>query len=487
MAKTRLITTNLLRMLDRVTTPVYLIEANQLITYANKACLEWCGIEAQDLTGAICRYTSQKLADPVENRIRGLAPPPDLLDSKQANAENRAFSAFVDLEDGSKQFRTAQVSKLFDSQQDLTALLVVCERTTRVRREKPQDAELIEQPDQLHELLAHLRDSARQKYELGSILGLDSTNLALQKKIEIATRSNADVLIHGPSGSGREHLARAIDNERRPNSNPPIPLHCELADQELIQRNIKELGLAKSREVRSADSSDCLLLLDVDRLSEVGQAELWGFVTLAGFSLQIISTSSQPLMKLAHQKNFHRGLAGYLSTISLELLPLTERARDLPILAQSILEDINANRTKQLAGFSPAAMQLIQQFDWPQNIDQLHRDIRAAANVAKGRKIVLEDLPENLRQASRALEIGRPIETQIRLNDYLQEIETELILRAMKHAKGNKSKAAKLLGVSRPKLLRRLQLLKFDPGDGDESPEQEFVDSSAFQEADDGD
>ncbi len=446
-------------------------------------------LSGEDIKSARCLYTSQELEDPIENKIRGLSPPPVEEPPSPDEAEHASdlptkFCVCCESTGGVWQWRHATAHRLSEETGSADTL-VVCSTIQFDSR----DAAISEQsivhrwsvdPTALHEALARIRQRMNAKYNLDSLLGLPSTTRSLRKKVEVAVGTAADILIHGPAGSGREQLARCIDSRRRPDGVPPIPLHCAVADQQLIQQNIKELFTARSGG--RASKMECLLLIEVDRLSEVAQAELWGFLRLPGFAFQTISTASTALTELARQGKFHHQLGAYLATIEIELLPLRERAGDIPLLAQACLEEANRTRKKPLAGFSPSAMQLLQQFEWPENIDQLQRDVRVAAEVATGAKIVLEDLPTWLRQASLAMEIGRVQETEIKLDEYLQTIECELIARAMQQSKGNKSKAAKLLGISRPKLIRRLQILNV-PGviQGATTPEQ--IDSSAFEEA----
>lgn len=491
MAKSRLITTNLIRSLDRSSQPVYLIGNDQGVEYANQACLKWLRLDPDQIKSVRCVYTSQELDGPIENRIRGLTPPPVDDPPRPSEGETESsrptnFSAFCDSAEGVRQWRNATAHRLNDETATADVLVVCSTEVFESLDDANANQDLVHawcvDPAVVHEALAHIRGRMNDRYPLDSVLGLPSINRSLRKKIDAAIGTVADVLIHGPAGSGREQLARVIDTHRRPDAIPPIPLHCAVADQQLIQQNIKELFTDPASDHSS--NRECLLLIEVDRLSPVAQAELWGFLRLPGFTFQTMSTASSSLIDLARQEKFHRELAAFLTTIEIELLPLCERPGDIPLLAQACVENINLTQKKQLAGFSPAAMQLLQQYDWPENIDQLHRDVRSAAEIATGAKIVLEDLPASLRQASQAMEIGRAEETVIKLDEYLQTIESELIARAMQQAKGNKSKAAKLLGISRPKLIRRLQILTVPNGIKD-STATDQVDSSAFEEADD--
>ena len=127
-------------------------------------------------------------------------------------------------------------------------------------------------------------------------------------------------------------------------------------------------------------------------------------------------------------------------------------------------------------------MQQFIEFHWPENIDQLNRTIQVAARNTSGVEITAEDLPDEFQHALKAMRIGTASETEIQLDQYLNDIEKELVTRALKQAKGNKTKASKLLGISRTKLLRRIQFLGLAGPDSDSAPGADELDSSAFEE-----
>lgn len=140
----------------------------------------------------------------------------------------------------------------------------------------------------------------------------------------------------------------------------------------------------------------------------------------------------------------------------IELPPLAERREDIPLLAQSFLEDLNARGGKQLRGFAADAMDRLSLYDWPGQIDELSALIREAFMQAEGFEIKSQDLPKKLHLAAEAARYPRPAPETIDLEKFLTQVETELIQRALQQAKGNKSQAARLLGITRPRLYRRM-------------------------------
>ncbi|MEM7785896.1 MAG: helix-turn-helix domain-containing protein, partial [Planctomycetota bacterium] len=202
--------------------------------------------------------------------------------------------------------------------------------------------------------------------------------------------------------------------------------------------------------------SASLLILDIDELETSAQSELLGFLMLPDFPIRIIATAKQPVHRLLETGDLTEELTKYISTQMIELEPLLQRREDIPLLAQAFLEQSNRSRKKQLAGFSKSVLELFFEFDWPENLDQLKRIVENASEVATGSIVVVENLPDEFLQSINALRIGRNTEEKIQLDEFLAKVEQELIQRALIQAKGNKTKAAELLGISRAKLIRRV-------------------------------
>jgi DNA-binding NtrC family response regulator len=154
-----------------------------------------------------------------------------------------------------------------------------------------------------------------------------------------------------------------------------------------------------------------------------------------------------------------------LSTLVIELPSLATRLDDLPLVAQAILEETNAAGYRQLAGFAPEALDQLAAYSWPGNIDELAAVIRETHEKARGSEITVHDLPKRIHWAFDAAAHPPRSEESIVLGDFLDRVERELIARAMRRAKGNKSRAAKLLGLTRPRLYRRLVQLGLEPAD----------------------
>lgn len=495
MAKARTIKSTLVKIFEQSGSVVYFVAESQKITFANQACADWLDANLEELVGTKAVYATDHLDDLLEEKAKGLALAPELFDDSVSVEKGLPTTVQISaLKEGKLCWRQATINRLYDKEgAKLLGLLVVAsdsdtaELSSELTSSEPFDSIA------LHQAIVRIRNTDRLRYQLKNLIGNSAAMKRVVRQSRTAAKSDCAFVVVGPPGSGREHLAKSIYNERESvesdqDHSSLIPIHCAITDPLQIQQTMKEL--IDEREKRSAASDAqsqievTVLLIDVDRLSEGSQLELLGFLDLPGFTFHAIATAETNLLNPGSANDdapsFNHELAARLSTMVIELPPLKRRRSDLPLLAQVILEQGNASRDKQLSKFSNQAMEWLCEYDWPRNFDQFVSTINAAAESATGNQIEANDLPDQFRQSLDAQRVGEAKETKINLDEYLAGIEVELIKRALAYAKGNKTRASLMLSVSRPKLLRRLQQFGLMSSSNDE----ELLDASVFQEAD---
>ena len=469
MAKTRKINNALTRIFDQSSSIVYLISDEFKLSYANEACAFWLGMELEELVGTNLIYTSEPLEDESENAAKGLAIAPNLIAAPEA-VDSFACEIFSNA--GSKPTsRNATASAIFDHRGVLSGYLVVGSATHQPTTEaNVRDA--LSLPAKLHNALVLVRQQHQKRFDLKRLVGTSAAADRVRRQLQSAADSDGDVLIVGPTGSGREHVARTVIAGSLSESNAAetklVPLHCSITDPAQIQATMKELLNERSTKAT-------LLLIDVDLMDAGSQQELLGYLQLPGDSARMIATSSSKLID--PNSNFDQTLASRLSTMTIELPGLSQRREDLPLLAQAILESKNDQQARQFSGFTRQAIEMICEYDWPENFGQLAAAIEEAATNATGSIIQVADFSETFQHSIKAQRFTPRDETTIDLDKYLLTIEEQLVDRAVIQARGNKTKAAELLGISRAKLLRRLAVFqKADQGD------DEMLDPSVFKE-----
>lgn len=469
MAKTRKINNALIRIFDQSSSIVYLISDEFKLSYANEACAVWVGMELENLVGTNLVYTTEPLEDEAENAAKGLSIAPHLIASLDA-VDSLAIEVYSGA-NAKLTSRKATASAIYDHRGVLSGYLVVGSASNENLPE-PDVRESLSTPAKLHNALVLVRQCHQKRFDLKRLVGTSAAADRVRRQLQSATDSDGDVLIVGPTGSGREHVARTVLAGSVSDSDAAetklVPLHCSITDPPQIQATMKEL--LNQRQAKAT-----LLLIDVDLMDAGSQQELLGYLQLPGLDARMIATASTKLIDTS--SHFDQTLASRLSTMTIELPPLSQRREDLPLLAQAILESKNDQQARQFSGFTRQAIEMICEYDWPENFGQLASAIEEATSNASGSIIQVADFSETIQHSIKAQRFAPKEEMTIDLDQYLVKIEQQLIDRAVAQAKGNKTKASELLGISRAKLLRRLAAFqKAEQGD------TEMLDSSVFTE-----
>ena len=470
MARARITATELARTFNAAPQPIYVLDDELTVVFCNAACREWLGRAADGLLGRRCAYhTSPDVTGPDAVAAR-LCPPPSVLENGPTSLRamgHPATAAVSCRPDGSNEqtdresVRRATFIPLGTSPDALIALVVVLEEhdlDPKVAPEPPRA--FLPQPQETEAVALHgrvrcFRREAASRYRADSLIGDSPAMRRARAQIELAAGSRASVLLIGPSGSGRQHAAGAVHYGGDPHgSRAVVSLDCSVLGSDLIHSTVT--ALASARPADDPTQYGTLLLNHADELPEAAQAEAAAVLANRPYPLRLIATAAGPLDAVAGRGVYRRDLAAALSTITIELPPLVHRREDLPPLAQLFLEECNARTTHQVTGFTPEALDALDAYTWPGNVDELIQTVAEAHKTATGPEIGVDDLPERIHAAAQAAAYPRRPEETIVLDEFLARVESELIDRAMTEAGGNKAKAARLLGMTRPRLYRRL-------------------------------
>jgi transcriptional regulator with PAS, ATPase and Fis domain len=436
------------RMLATCSAPVYAVDSRRKIIYCNGACTEWLGVEAGDLIGRQCDYHSGGLESGPRNLGAELCPPPDVFRGQRATVEFACRTA-----GGQLVRRRGECLPLGDRKTDFIGAIVIIDRED-LPDEEPASNDIVT-PSELHGRLRLLLDEMGSRYGLDQIIGISPAITRVREQVRLAAASDSRVLVVGPPGSGREYMARSIHYGGRAKTSAPLaPLACSLLDAELLETTIT--SFISSCAQLETEQPPALLLLEVDQLPPDAQSVLAGVLSIGELNVRTIATARTPLVQLAEDDRFRRDLAFALSTLVVQIPPLADRTSDIPLLAQYFLERTNADGGKQLGGFSQDAMDQLLAYPWPDNVDELSDLVRSSCEKATGPVVQASDLSEKIRLTADVAARPPRVEENIVLDDFLAEIEKELLQRAMRQAKGNKAKAARLLGVTRQRVLRRV-------------------------------
>ncbi len=316
--------------------------------------------------------------------------------------------------------------------------------------------DFITKPFDLEELL----DRLNRLYHAGGdeIIGDDPGLAAVLRRADAAAASDLNILVTGESGTGKELLVKRIHRMSRRSAGPLVPVNCAAIPRDLLEIEMfgaekgAYTGATEARMGRFEMASGGTVFLD-----EIGDLELslqgkllrvleGSPFTRVGGTVQIVSdarvvaASNRDLLVMAGEGRFRKDLYYRLSQFTIEIPPLRARKGDIPALAEHFL--------KGRGRLGSEALETLTLFDWPGNVRQLRNTLLKAAVLAGERDIV----PEMLE-----IPVPRAGSTGLLLEEAARAAEMKAISEALERCGGNRSKAARLLGVSYRTLLNKLK------------------------------
>ncbi len=325
--------------------------------------------------------------------------------------------------------------------------------------------------------LRELQDELRKRFSFEEIIAVSPAMLRVMQLAAQVAPTEATILITGETGTGKEILARAIHSNSQRGKGPFIAVNCGAIPETLIESELfgHERGAFTGADRRKPGQVErarggTLFLDEVGELIPATQVKLLrmlqertferlgGTETIAA-DVRIIAATNRNLAAEMEKGNFRDDLYYRLNVFHIHIPPLRERKEAIPLLAEGILKRIAEQLGRPEIALSKLALQALQDYEWKGNVRELQNALERAAILSEGSLIGPEHLPIiQDASGSRVRPVGEG-EFLVRLDDgfSLQRLESELAKRALRLAKGNKSKAARLLGVSRGSFRWRLQ------------------------------
>jgi DNA-binding NtrC family response regulator len=304
-------------------------------------------------------------------------------------------------------------------------------------------------------------------------------DLAMQRMLETARQiatADCSVVIHGESGTGKELMARFI-HEHSPRADGPFmafncgALHEEIATSELFGHEkgaftgatARKIGLFEAAEGGTLfldEVAEMPLTMQVKLLRVLQERELMrvGSNEPIDINVRIIAASNRDLKAAVDKGHMRNDLYFRLNVVTLSLPPLRERRGDIPLLAYYLLRKFSTVMGRDVQEIKPEAMQRLVEYDYPGNIRELSNFIERGIALTQDNELGIEHLPQSLG----ALTVRVFTPEMAATPTTLEEQEAEHILNVLKMADGNRTKAAKILGIDRVSLWRKLKKLGID-------------------------
>jgi len=371
---------------------------------------------------------------------------------------------------------------------------------------KPLDAnqlqQIVEQAFSISRMMhvpALLEEGERPQDRPDLLVGSGAAMQSVCKQIGRVAPQNVNVLVLGESGTGKELVARAIYHHSQRSRSPFLAINCSAIPESLLESELfgHERGAFTGAERRRIGKFEqChngTLFLDevgdmtantqakILRLLQEGRFERVGGNETISVDVRVIAATNQNLERLIDENRFRKDLYYRLRGVTIHLPPLRERREDISELAHYFLFRYNRQIGTTVQSISPAALELLQNYDWPGNVRELQSIVRESLIVSAGPTILPEFLPAEVRRglpgpAAPTQDVAdwqhlpRQVEAWIAAGETdlyrraLEHFDRLMIRRAMDQAEGNQARASELLGLSRVTLRAKLRALGMQVG-----------------------
>jgi two-component system, NtrC family, response regulator HydG len=318
----------------------------------------------------------------------------------------------------------------------------------------------------------YLKGKLGEQFDRQSVIGQSTVLVKLLDTVSQVASTEATILITGESGTGKEMIANALHYNSSRREAPFIKINCAALTETLLESELfghekgAFTGADRKREgkFRQADGGS-IFLDEISEMSKAMQVKLLRVIqereiTRVGGSevikinVRVIAASNKDLKKEIETGRFREDLFYRLNVVALHVPPLRERREDIPLLTQHFLNLFAARNSKSIKGFTPQAMEKLLKYSWPGNVRELMNAVERAVVLSRAEYLDADELA--LLTADNAV-AGKIDQNGLPDNLPLEEVEKRTILEALAKTSGNKSEAARRLGITRKTQRKKLE------------------------------
>ena len=426
------------------------------------------GLQVLEDVGADLVITDMKMATEEDGMrvlegVKRTAPNTDVL---VITAHGTVESAVEAMKLGARDY----ISKPFRSEEfGIKVDRILRERDERLRLEQENLALRVEN--------TYLRSEAGDgDTPYGDMVGQSESILAVKRFVERVARSDSTIMVYGESGTGKELVARAIHARSSRHEGPFVPVNCGalaegVLDSELFGHERGAFtGAERQRRGRFELADGGTLFLDeITTITEATQVRLLrvlqerelervGGEETISVDVRIVAATNTAPEQLLGAEGFREDLYYRLHVVPVTVPPLRERKDDIVLLADHFLGKLRRRTRSEVTAIDPAAMERLVDYDWPGNVRELENVIERALVLAEGELIEVTDLPLliNVNGPDSGTSVTLGTGEGIDLGRALDEMEERVIRQMLSRTKGNKTEAAKRLGISKSALIYKI-------------------------------
>ncbi len=319
-----------------------------------------------------------------------------------------------------------------------------------------------------------LKEPLGAGFETDNIIGRSRSMVELLETVAMVAPSEATVLITGESGTGKELIAEAIHLNSLRQDKPFIKVNCAAITETLLESELfghekgAFTGADRVKEGRFQLAHQGSIFLDeISEMSMAMQAKLLrvlqekeiqrvGGEEVLEVDIRVVTATNRDLKEEIKNRRFREDLYYRLNVVTLSVPALRRRQEDTPLLAQHFLKMFVEKNRKHIKGFTPQAMDRIVHYAWPGNVRELMNAVERGVILCRGEYFSEKDLPISLQEAIPG-KSAPPEAEDIPADPSLEEVEEAAILKTLESTGGNKSEAARRLGITRRTLHKKLK------------------------------
>lgn len=427
---------------------MFVLNAHRRLVFFNSGCEQLTGWSATDVLGQVCDFVTETDQDLPAAILSSLAAPAEVWSGQTttvpvslARHQLDPLACFV------------HFFPLTDSHQKVQAALGI------IQKELPGTAaHSIPNSLRLHAELAALRHTLKRRFLDDSLICCSPGMSRVQGQLKLCQQSSLPVLLIGEEGSGREYLARIIHGGSQSARGDFIPLDCRRLPADHLRATLRRLTAAHQSD---APPPSTVYFDQIAAVPHDIQRQILELIQSSNPSgPRIIVASTRPLEHFVESDDLLVDLFYALTSVSIIVPPLRSRQDDLQPLAQLFLEELNRDQPTQLTGFHDDVWQQFRRYNWPGNVAELKAVVTEAREECTGPLIETRHLSFGFRTGVTGQSVGPAVRKRaMPLDPLLLRVEREQIELALAEARHNKAKAAELLGITRPRLYRRMDAL----------------------------
>ncbi len=319
-----------------------------------------------------------------------------------------------------------------------------------------------------------LRERLGEHFDRRDIIGRSEAMSRVLETVSQVAPSEATVLITGESGTGKEMIAGAVHFNSPRKDGPFVKINCAAITESLLESELfghekgAFTGAHRTKDGRFRQAQHGSLFLDeISEMSMAMQAKLLrviqereltrvGGEEVVRVDVRIIAATNKDLLEEIGAGRFREDLYYRLNVVTIHMPPLRDRREDIPLLAQHFLEEFAGRNRKEIKGLTPQAMDSLLRYDWPGNVRELMNVMERAVVLSRSEYLEQADLPmAGGAEGPSGSHPSREDEPTPRLS--LEEVERAAVLKTMEETAGNKSEAARRLGITRKTLHKKLK------------------------------